>query len=481
MQRFQRTLPHAAAALCLVTCCSLPVQARQTILSGAIGTGIDIRDRSYDQGNRGGSSDDQQKLSLTPSFTLNSAGLYDQLSFRYAPSLNYDFVDDESSLDHSLGLTYQRMLSSRWTVNIADNFTLSDDPDAASSSYSTDSGTDSTGTSDTSSTEDTLSRDQFGSTYWTNTASLRTSYALFERTTLGGGYTYSVLRNDSSGTGSDDSYDEYDKHTFSANISHGFNAYWRGSLGGNYTRGLYKEPPPSALAPSTNSDLNQYGLNLGLDYVQSVRNFFPFQYSYSQTQYDNDTRSDTQSQQWSLGWNHSFDPQTTLAIGGGPSYAKTEGQDGAWGYNAYLDFTKQYQHATWKVQLSKQYETNNFTGTDESGLTDTYSAKTSFAYQYTKNLGLDIYGRYSKESQIDPQGKYRDAVTGLVTQTQTGDNTYDKDIYEIGAGLSYTFARWYSLGLKYSYYVSEGQTESDQYDEHRIMLSLSASKEFWRW
>jgi hypothetical protein len=160
---------------------------------------------------------------------------------------------------------------------------------------------------------------------------------------------------------------------------------------------------------------------------------------------------------------------------------KTQGLDGTWGYNAYLTFMKQYEHLAYSLQLDKRYETQNFSGTDESGLTDAYNASANLAYQYTEALGLNLFGRYTRESQIDPQGDYRDAVTGVLVESTTGDITYDKDIYQAGLGLNYAFARWYTAGVKYVYYVSDGQLDSDQYTDHRVLFTLSASKELWRW
>ncbi|MGD9948031.1 MAG: hypothetical protein AB7U29_06070 [Desulfobulbus sp.] len=481
MQPVYRLLPSATLALCLIAPLANSADARQTSISGSMGTGVNIRDRSYKQNQSGNSNDDQQKIFISPTITLSSQGVYDSISLQYTPSFNYDFIDDTNSVDHSLSFNGQRLLTSRWSVSLTDNYTLSDDPEASSSFTTTDSGSNSSsGSSDTTS-QDTLSQDNFGSKYWTNAASIRSSYALFEKTSLSGGYTYSVLRNDGSQGSGNDAYNEYDKHAFFTNLSHGINAYWRTSLGLNYTRGLYDQPPADSTTASSNPNLDQYGLNFGIDYIQSVQDFFPLQYNLSETQYDSDTRSDTQSQEWSIGWNHSFDQQTSFSIGGGPSYAKTEGLEGQWGYNAYLTFTKQFEHATCSLQLDKRYETKNFTGTDQSGLSDTYNARANLAYQYTKDLGIDLFGRYSKESQIDPQGVYRDAVTGIATETQTGADTYDTNIYEAGVGFRYAFGRWYTAGLKYSYYVSDGQLDSDQYDEHRILFSISASKELWRW
>jgi len=468
---------HIPLFLLPLVLCSLPAPsvARQTSVAGSIGTGLDIRDRSYDSYYSNSNSKDQQKISITPTITITSKGLYDQLSFQYSPSLNYDFVDDEKTINQHLRLNAQRMLTSRWKVSVSDYYKYTDD--SSTSYYYTSSGdeqTDETGEETETETEDTLSRDQTGRRYWTNAASIRSSYALFENTTLGGGYTYSVLRNAQGSNGSN--YDEYDKHAISANLSHDFSPSWRSNIGGNAIRGLYNTNSSSS---SSNSDLYQYGLTTGIDYIHSNLDSFPLQYSLSTTDYDSTSRNDTITHEWSVGWRHAFSPQAFIAVGGGPSYAQTEGLDGMWGYNAYLNASKKFQHTTCSLQLSKKFDTNNFSGTDESGVEDTYNARVNLSHQYSKNLGFNMFARYSKQSQIDPQGAYQ--ITTPSTTTKTGDNTYDKDIYETGLGLRYAFWQWYSVGLRYSYYVSDGQLDSDQYNEHRIILSLDMTRELFRW
>lgn len=477
MQPVYRLLLSAALVPCMGGFIPHPASARQTTLSGSVGTGYDMRDRTYEKTQTKSTNDDQQKIFISPTITLLSKGVHDSFNLQYTPSFNYDFIDDENTVNHSLSLTGQRMLTSRWSLSLSDHYAYSDDPDASTETSDSDQADDS---GDSSGSTDTLSKDQTGRTYWTNAASIRSSYALFDKTSLGGGYTYSVLRNVKGSEGSD--YDEYDKHAFSTDLTHGFNANWRSKLGLQYTRGLYDQPQnaPSSSSSST-PDLDQYGLNGGVDYVRSIQDFFPLQYNLAQTDYDGNTRRDTQAHEWSLGWNHAFDPQTSFSLGGGPSYAETQGLDGQWGYNAYLTLSKRFQHASYALQLSKRYDTNNFSGTDESGLTDTYSARATMRYQYSKDLGFDLFGNYSQQSQVDPQGAYRDSLTGVTTETTTGDNTYDKDIYEAGMGFRYAFGRWYTAGLKYSYYVSDGQLDTDQYDEHRLMFTLSAAKELWRW
>ncbi|MDD2468022.1 MAG: hypothetical protein PHI97_28930 [Desulfobulbus sp.] len=483
MQFLQRSLFLLACVSSLGLSSADSAGARETIVTGAAGTGYDFRERTYkqeqaDNGNEG----DTQKIYIGPTITVASKGVYDTLNIQYAPKLGYNFVDDKNEVDQQLNISDARYLTRKWTLTLSDDFVYSDDPESSSSLSRSTTATDSNGQNG-SSPQDVLSRDLNGRQYWTNTAGVRTSYALLENTLLGGGYNYSVLRNNSGGNEGGRAYDEYDKHAFFTNLSHGFNPNWRSNLGLNYTRGLYNSADITSGASSSvgTPDLDQYGANIGVDYIRSQHDLYPVKYVLTETQYDGDTRRDTQAHEWSAGWDHAFDPQTRVAVGAGPSYVKTQGLEGTWGYNAYLTFMKQYGHLSYSLQLDKRYEAQNFSGTDASGLTDAYNASANVAYQYTEALGLNLFGKYTRESQIDPQGRYRDAVTGILVESATGDVSYDKDIYQAGLGLKYDFGRWYTAGVKYVYYVSDGQLDSDQYTDHRVLFTLSASKELWRW
>lgn len=474
-------------ALCAAPCAD-PAAARQTVVTGTAGVGYDFRDRSYEKEDVADVDEgDAQKMSIGPTIVVTSKGIYDTLNFSYAPQFSYDSVDETSEIDQQLHLSNDRSLTKHWSLSLANDFVYSDDPGLTSDYFTTSSTTSASGGqtgSQAGSGNSALSRDASGRQYWTNTASLSTSYQMFESTQIGGGYSFTVLRNeDDDDVSTSEDYDEYDKHTFFTNLSHAFNPNWRSTVGLSYTRGLYDDEESTIPASTSNftPDLDEYGADLGLEYIQSASDSFPLQYSFSQTAYDGDTRRDTEAHEWSAGWRHAFDAQTSFSVGGGPSYVKTEGLEGDWGYNGYITYDKKYEHAALSLRLDKRYDTQNFDGTDESGLTDTYNATARFTYQYTQSLGFNAFARYTWESQIDPQGDYRTAASGSPLEETTGDLTYDKDIYEAGVGLQYTFARWYTAGLKYIYYVSDGQLDEDQYTDHQVLVTLSATQELWRW
>jgi hypothetical protein len=482
----------------------VPAMGRETTVIGTATMGYDFRERSYDaeeivledgepvplrtEEDEG----DVQDAFISPEVEVISRGLQDTLRFRYAPKLRYDFIGDSTELDHALNLSAERSLSRIWSVTLANDFLLSNDPRRTAAVF------DAEGPPDEPTPEapvigDELSRDLSGRQYWTNTASARTTYTPAESSIFTGGYEFTVLRNDSG----DEGYDEYDRHTFFADFSHGFNRNWRSTLGLNYAHGLYDEDqevisvvtdpddpesPILSVAPES-GDLQEYGVRLGIDYIQSVRNFFPLVYTFDATQYE-DNRPNIQTHEWSAGWDHAFDPRTRLGIGGGPSYAKIQGLDGDWGYNGYINYSKRYERLSFSFLAEKLFETRNFTGTDDTGVYDTYNVRATMDYRFSEALSLDLFGRYAWRSNLEPRREeFLAAIIeeGLEEVEATGDITYDTNIYEIGTGMSYTFARWYTAGLRYTWYVSDGDLPSDQYTDHMVLVTLSASTELWRW
>jgi hypothetical protein len=439
--------------------------ARQTTITGSAGTVVDYRERSYKHDNSAYSDNgDRQKIGIQPEILIVSQDVRDSLRLRYSPTLSRDILFGENEVDHQLNLDAERWLSQFWSVSVTETYIRSDDPETLTRNRTTDT------------TDNRLSRDLSGRTYWTNTVNARTDYAFDQFSRLSSGYSYSVLRNDEN----TDGYEDHDRHALFADLAYGFSPNWRTNLGVDYSRGLYDRKQSPGTNTIATPDLDQYGFRFGVEYFRTPTDSYLFNYSFNQTLYDGDTRLDNKFHAWSLGWNHAFDSRTRVTLGAGPAYAVIQGQDGSWGYNAYATLMRTYEHATLALDLSKTYQTNNFTGNAaDSGLTDTYSARGTFSYRHTQHLAFNVYGGFRSESNLDPQGAYRTSAGS--TRTKTGDVSYDKNIYEAGIGCTYTFARWYTAGLTYGYYVSDGNLNNDQYTDHQILFTLRAQHNLWRW
>jgi len=67
-----------------------------------------------------------------------------------------------------------------------------------------------------------------------------------------------------------------------------------------------------------------------------------------------------------------------------------------------------------------------------------------------------------------------------------GDNAgqleeYHNDIYTVGAGLSYNFKQFYTAGISYTFIRQDSDRIGQDYDDHRLLLTLSWEKELFRW
>lgn len=479
--------------------------ARQTIVIGSLGFGYDFAEREYDDENEeilraNPDEGDRREWGARPELEFRSLGIHDTLSLRYAPVLIYDDLADTTDVDHYLYLAGERLLSKDWTITLADDFVLSSDPARYGATFSTPG---QTGAAEPTAepaqpaqaapAPDEITQNLSGQRYWTNNLDMGTTYTYAQDSDLGLGYGFRVLRNESDEEVLTTSYDEYDRHEFSGLWGHRFNPVWRSGLNLSYIKGLYDDVeitvPPEPTDPEAlpqvlmvSQDLEEYRAEAGLDYARSANDIFPFLYRFGGTKYE-DLRQDIWAHELSGGWNHAFDARTRLMIGAGPSYVEADELDGEWRYNAYLNFTRAYQHAELSAQINKGFEARNFTGSNDSGLTDLTEARIDFTYSFTPTLSTTLFGLYRNEEILNPQGEYFLSALGgtdPLTVDDIGDVTYTRDSYSLGASVSYGFWRWFVASVRYAYYDQEGDLTQDSYNDHRISLLVSASKELWR-
>jgi len=490
----------------MIVACPGPSAARQTLVIGSMGMGYDFWDRTYDsEGDAGLTVDedegDRRDWRAWPEIEVQSLGIHDSLSLRYAPVLTYDELLSSTDVDHYLSLAGERSLRRDWAVSLANDFVLSSDPTRYSETFfSPGRIAPAEGTEEpvqpaqVEPAPDEISQNIGRRRYWSNNLVLGTTYTYAQDSDVGFNYGFRVLRNESDEEeGITEEYDEYDRHEFAGLWSYRFNPAWRSDLSLSYIKGLYDdveaEVPPELIDPEAppeaffvSQDLEEYRVDAGLDYTRSVTDVFPFLYRFRGTQYE-DVRRDIWAHELSAGWNHAFDVRTRLEIGAGPSYVETEDLDEEWGYNAYLGFTRAYQHGDISARVSKSYEPRNFTGSEDTGMTDMLEARLDLTYGFTPNLSATLFGLYRNEEILDPQGEYYLSALGgadPLAEESIGDYSYTRDSYSVGASVSYGFWRWFVATVRYAYYDQDGDLIEDSYNDHRIAFLISASKELWR-
>jgi len=450
--------------------------ARQTIVTGSLTAGYDFWDRTYDDDTAGidNSEDDRREWFLGTEIELSSLDIHNELTLRYSPVVVYDTIGDTTDLDHFLDFVARQSLSQNWSVELADSFAFTTDTSRFGSPF--------LDREDAAASDeppaDEISRDVGRSRYWTNNLSLLTTYTYAQESDVELGYAYRVLRNDSSDDLAEQEYDEYDRHEFSGVWSNRLNSNFHSEVDLRYILGLYDEDEES----EGSEDLEEYRAGLGLDYIQDANTTFPFDYVFRATDYENDRR-DVDVHEFTAGWEHRFSARTSVLIAAGPTYVDADGVDGDWGYNAEFLLNRTYQHGAVSFSVDKSYEPRNFTGSDDGGLADITSIGLDASYQFTRDLTTTAFAEYRYEDILEPQGDLLDSAVadaGTAEADTIGDISSTRDNFSVGAGLDYTFLRWFVASVEYSYFIQDGDFAEDNYDEHRVIFQISVTRELWR-
>lgn len=518
---------------------STTVHGRQNILIGEVSIRYDHQDRTYtnddlvattpaDEGGAVIAADvgetgsgvtvvvledrrgDRQQYFLTPRLTFSSTGISDVFEVTYAPSLNYDHLDETTDLDHDFGLRAERNLTRNWLVSLNNRFFLGDDP-VRGEQYRTAAIVPETGEpvveepavgSPAEGAEEPLT-ERFGRRrYWTNTLDLSTDYDYGADRTVTAGYSFDVLRNDDSDAVG--GYTDYDRHTGSFSLNHRFNQRWSGLGEVRYSRGLFDEPDVVVVNPPENGgdaridqvagtgsdDLAEYTFRARGGYDTSPHLHLFTEYSYLNTDYDAALREDYAVHNIGLGIDYDVTQRLHVTLSGGPSWGSFENSPTETDYNAYAGLTWDYMHGALTFFAEKGYDQSNFDGR-RSGLTDFWRTGVALDYQLTRALTATVSATYRDNRRL----QYPTPQTIVVVDDgqpaadplppeDFGRTEYTEKDYDAGFSLAYTFLRWYTISGGYRYYnhdsdLVEGGTGS--YYEHRAFVQLAVSKELLRW
>lgn len=471
-----RFLHYFLTVLLTVLFLSPAVMARQNVLIGSVSAGFDFVERDYGIPELDDVDDgDAREYFIGPSFEFQSLGQHNSLFVNYNTQLVYDDIAAESDtdIDHYLDFDWQQQLSRQWSYQIIESFAYTNDPtveeigivDGEVGNIEPDPG-------------DTLTRNLGNQRYWTNNLRFLTDYTYAQESNYQFNYGYRILRDDSEDVVEEDEYDEYDRHSVGVEWTHRYSPSWRSLVDINYVRGLYEDLGDTGLS----QDLDSYGVRLGADYVKSSSSFFPVIYNYMRTDYE-DLRDDITGHELSFGWDYIMDSRNHLIVGAGPSYVETDTLDGELGFNFLFDYSRTYQRGSFTFLIEKRYLSREFTGGDDTGLTDTTDFRIGYVHQLSRDLNLDLYALYTIEEILNPDGDFFDAALGggdPALEDDVGDITYTRDSYALGGTLSYNVLQWLVASFNYEYYDQEGDVVDDSYDEHRVSIQFTASTELWR-
>lgn len=374
--------------------------------------------------------------------------------------------------------------------------------------------------------------------YWRNDFGLHTDYTYAQDSVVGAGYNFGLLRNVK-----DDSYgyDDYDRHEGIGRLSYRFNRRWHADSQVSYVKGIYDEAalpvvvttPAEATAgegttttadtgngttaqtngettdtttaegtataaatqetvelEDLNEDLQEYRGRLRLNYDWSDKNLYFGEYSYSATNYESEQSEDAAIHRFTAGWEHAFTNTLRMTLSGGPTFISYDKSDNETGYNAFAGLNWKFARSSLSASTAYDYEFENFDGRS-SGLSKTWYSQLAYNYQITPSLQAGLSGGYERSDRDEPRDVRRlaaieaavaPAIDGEATipPPETDNFQYTDETWDAGVKLSYNFLRRYTVAVSYRYADFQSDYDLD-YDEHRVLLTLTASSEIFRW
>lgn len=425
------------------------VLARNTILTGGLDFSYDYQERDRDNENAPTLVDeddgDYNQLRISPLMQIVSSSQRDRFELTVQPGVNYDLDDSETDIDENYFVSAERFVSRKWRVSGSNRFFRSDYDDTEQ---------------DVEEIRPDLTEDIGRRRYYRNTLNLGSDYFYGQDSLVNFGASWIVLRNDDD-TGE---INDYDRYRVGLRNEHRVNVRWKTIADFAVVRGEFEETDPTDIS----EDLYEYYGELGVENNSFANNPLTVTYNYLGTRYDDDLQDYSDIHQLLFSWRRDWSPQFFTVVGAGPSYEKTEGRDENWGSNAIVEADYQFQKGSYRFILEKGFGTNNFAGDDELGVVDFWDARFFYVRQLTRNLTFDCQLAFYTEERDDPT-------------FVAGSDDIQEDRYTAGFGLAYNFLRYYTASLDYSYFTQDSDQPEDNYDDHRIVLTLSWLKDLMRW
>ena len=449
-------------------------EARENSLSGGGSISYEIYDKSTDATPAAGQSngnDNYSRIIINPALTVRSLGENNVIELTYAPSIAYG-DGDNGKLQQSVNGRASWSPTSHWTITLADSYQETDTdldninrarftPQPAPTPGGPQGGS---GTPPSPPVNDSQLTGQTGrQKYSNNIFSANTAYQYWEDSFFNFGYQLDQLRYDQL-TGSNQ---DFDRHTVSANIRHRLNSQYSLTVAASYVTGTSNQAEQAA-ANSASAGVDEYHLSTSLQSLTIPHHPLSLSYSLGVSDYDDDRQANSQIHTLLLGWTWEINPKATFSLSAGPSYQKSDNE--SWSYALNASYSHQWS-ATGRISFNVSHgmENRNFSGNGkDNGLIEYWRAGVGISQALSQNLSLNLMATAADED---------------VTQSDNGLHNGSRGTrqYSLGGGLSYSFWRWYSLGLNYTYTTQDGDLPGDDYDEQRVMLVLSMQRDFFHW
>ncbi|MCF8096144.1 MAG: outer membrane beta-barrel protein [Desulfobacteraceae bacterium] len=374
---------------------------------------------------------------FSPNLSYTRTGRKSTLSLRYSPGIVHSYRTNEQRWDHLASADYNAQLSRNLRVDFRNTFVRTEDP------YE-----------DPEDTEDgiELSDRRGRRRYWSNNFSARTGYTYGRERLVEVGYRHHVLENEEA------KYSDYVRQTPSVSIAHRINHQWSARLAYSFEYGDFYE---SAGEPYSD-DLTR---NQGDAFLYHRITPFTQIYghlSYEQTDYK-EKPEDYAVYTSAAGVTHQYSRTLSLELEAGGSQIERDffPDEQAVYLSAGLD--KSWRRTTWSLAAQSGIDARDFSGVDDLGVSRYWSASTSFTQKLMRDLTGSMNCSYRDDTYLDETANA------------------DEQRVEAGAGLAWSFARWYELSARYAYIEQDADVRTDRYEDHRFFVGISAEKDLAVW
>jgi len=275
--------------------------------------------------------------------------------------------------------------------------------------------------------------------YTTNTASMTLSHETQSKNKIDFDYLYGILKND------DDDLEDNERHSPSLEFNYALTPHNTLDFLTAYTRGDFEE----------SEDMDHYEGNLKWTHNLTPHYDVYLNYNHIYTDFDRD-KTGYQTYTPTLGIEAELGKQTKFSIGAGFFYQDRGAAGDEYGFSGDFDLSRRFERGT--ASLNGSYGSDEtYFGTENLGLSISYSAGLDFSYQLLQNLFFNLGGTYRRD-------EYQDLEEPRID-----------DVYEADCGLTYvpSFMKWGIFSLRYYFRNLDSTDDEKIYANNRVIFQIT--------
>ena len=366
--------------------------------------------------------------SVSPSIQMTVRSQKTDFNLAYTPSFVwYDEEDQNNTTRHSGTLNFDTQLSQYIRFMLTDTYLRSEEP--------------------LEDTEDIEGVRNTRNKYQRNTSHVGFRYLFGPENALNIGYNHSWLEND------DVTLDDGTTQNPYANVSYWFDKKNGMELDYAYTKAIFWRDDDTL--PGDDYDGHMAGIRYNYRFTPYTSMFIG--YNFTNRTFEG-TTEDYDVHEGSTGMEHAFSENFSMTIGGGYFKQENEITEDQTGYTYNANLTKRFEWGNFNIGGLGGWD-ENYLDAERRGFTRYWSAVAGVQYQIYENLRGFVNGSYRLDRE-----------------------STDREWYTLrgNGGFQFTFFRWYSLSLDYTYAERDDDVNTEDYKVNRIMLRLTARK-LYRW